>query len=94
MTLGHSGINISDRGERHTPPLTLTAPSVRSARLAFAFENPCGCSALSDHPSVAKAIADYGRLRLDQGKNDEAAPLFKRALRVQEKALGPEHAAE
>ena len=43
---------------------------------------------------VAKAIADYGRLRLDQGKNDETVPLFKRALRVQEKALGPEHAAE
>ena len=43
---------------------------------------------------MAKAIADYGRLRLDQGKNDETAPLFKRALRVQEKALGPEHAAE
>ena len=43
---------------------------------------------------MAKDITDYGRLRLDQGKNDETVPLFKRALRVQEKALGPEHAAE
>ena len=47
-------------------------------RAANAFEQALGVA--PDHPSVLRAV---GRLRLDQGRPEEAAQLLRRALELQ-----------
>ena len=42
-----------------------------------------------DHPNVAIDLNNLGVLYDAQGKYSEAEPLFKRALAIDEKALGP-----
>jgi len=45
------------------------------------------------HPGVAMDLNNLGLLYTAQGKYAEAAPLYKRALAMREKALGPKHLA-
>ncbi len=40
---------------------------------------------------MALALNNLGLLYYSQGKYAEAEPLFKRALAIEEKALGPDH---
>jgi len=44
-------------------------------------------------PAVAKALNDLATLYFVQGRDVDAEPLFKRALAVLNKALGPDHPA-
>ena len=44
-----------------------------------------------DHPDVARALGNLGRLYDSQGKYVEAELCHERALAIFEKALGPEH---
>ncbi len=44
-----------------------------------------------DHPSVAVNLSNLAVLYVTQGQYALAEPLYKRALAMQEKALGPEH---
>ena len=44
-----------------------------------------------DHPSTTFLLDNLAILYMDQGKYEEAEPLYQRALAISEKALGPEH---
>ena len=48
-------------------------------------------SPFTDHPQVAAPLNGVALVYQSQGKYAEAEPLFKRALAIYEKALGPEH---
>jgi len=41
-----------------------------------------------DHPSLAGSLHNLARLYHDQGKYEEAEPLYQRALAIVEKTLG------
>jgi tetratricopeptide (TPR) repeat protein len=43
-----------------------------------------------DHPSTATCLNNLALIYDDQGKYDEAEPLYQRALAIDEKALGSE----
>ena len=43
------------------------------------------------HPHVAGSLNGLANLYLDQGKYGDAQPLYRRALLISEKALGPAH---
>ena len=45
----------------------------------------------SEHPDVASYLNNLAWLYSNQGKYQEAEPLFKRALEIKEKVLGSEH---
>ena len=45
----------------------------------------------SDHPAVAKALNNLATLYFVQGRDADAEPLFKYALIVLKRALGPDH---
>lgn len=44
-----------------------------------------------ERPEVANTLNGLARVYCNQGRYAEAEPYFKRSLRIQEKALGPEH---
>ena len=44
-----------------------------------------------EHPEVARSMNNLAALFDDQARYDEAEPLYKRALVIYEKTLGPEH---
>src|SRR5262249_27960031 len=44
-----------------------------------------------EHPDLAASLNTYANSLSDQGKLDEAMPIFRRALGILEKALGPDH---
>ncbi len=44
-----------------------------------------------DHPDVAQSLNNLALLYYAQGRYDVAEPLHKRALAIEEKALGPDH---
>jgi tetratricopeptide (TPR) repeat protein len=44
-----------------------------------------------DHPDVATALNTLTLAYANEGRNDEAEPLYKRALAIREKAVGPDH---
>lgn len=44
-----------------------------------------------DHPNVAIDLTNLAALYYSQGKYAEVEPLYKRALMIREKALGPAH---
>ena len=46
---------------------------------------------MKDHPAVAKSLNNLALLYQVQGKYAEAEPLYKRSLKIREKALGKEH---
>jgi esterase/lipase superfamily enzyme/tetratricopeptide (TPR) repeat protein len=48
-------------------------------------------TALPEHPSVAIRLNNLAGLYEDQGHYDEAEPLYKRAIAIDEKALGADH---
>ena len=48
------------------------------------------CSGTS-HPHVATSLDGLAGIFLAQGRYAEAEPLYKRALAIRERALGPEH---
>jgi tetratricopeptide (TPR) repeat protein len=45
----------------------------------------------SEHPDTAQSLNNLASLYDDQGKYDEAEPLYKQALAIREKALSSEH---
>jgi len=47
--------------------------------------------ALGDHPELARSIANLAVAYSRLGRNDEAEPLFLRALAMREKTLAPDH---
>jgi tetratricopeptide (TPR) repeat protein len=44
-----------------------------------------------EHPDVATSLNNLAALYRDQGEYAAAEPLYKRALAIRDKALGPEH---
>ena len=42
-------------------------------------------------PQLLTAANKLARLYQDQGRHEQAAPLYERALSIRERALGPEH---
>src|SRR5207248_2734284 len=44
-----------------------------------------------DHPQTANVLNDLGQLYLSMGDYAKAEPLLQRAVRIREKALGPDH---
>jgi tetratricopeptide (TPR) repeat protein len=44
-----------------------------------------------DHPTVATDYNNLAALREDQGKYDQAEPLYRRAIEIDEKVLGKDH---
>ena len=44
-----------------------------------------------EHPSTASTLHALAALYHDQGKYEQAEPLYQRALAISEKILGPEH---
>jgi len=46
-----------------------------------------------DHPELAKTLSNRAYLLLRAGDHASAEPLYRRALAIQEKALGPDHAS-
>jgi tetratricopeptide (TPR) repeat protein len=44
-----------------------------------------------EHPNVATSLNNLAALYKAQGRYAEAEPLYRRALEIWEKALGPEH---
>ena len=44
-----------------------------------------------EHPNLATRLNNLANLYSEQGKYEEAESLFKRAITIDEKALGPEH---
>lgn len=44
-----------------------------------------------EHPDTALTLNNLAMLYSNQGKYEEAVPLYQRALAISEKALGPEH---
>ncbi len=44
-----------------------------------------------DHPRLAQALGDLGRVLYARGRYDEADATLQRALTMQEQMLGPEH---
>jgi tetratricopeptide (TPR) repeat protein len=42
-----------------------------------------------DHRNVAVSLTNLASMYTDSGRYDEAEPLYKRALAIEEKALGP-----
>ena len=44
-----------------------------------------------DHPDVAVSLNNLGVLYQNQGRYDDAEPLYQRALEIREKVLGPDH---
>ena len=44
-----------------------------------------------DHPDTLISVSKLGTLYRDQGRNDEAEPLYVRALEARERTLGPDH---
>jgi tetratricopeptide (TPR) repeat protein len=46
-----------------------------------------------DHPEVAASLTNLAELYREQGRHDEAEPLYQRALTIQARLLGDEHPA-
>ncbi len=46
---------------------------------------------MADHPNVASSLNNLAELYRAQGLYDQAEPLYKRALAIGEKVLGPDH---
>jgi len=46
-----------------------------------------------DHPDVALSVVNLAQLRVVQGQPEKAEPLYRRALAIRERALGPSHLA-
>src|SRR5690242_21521574 len=44
-----------------------------------------------EHPEVAFPLHNLANLYLEQGKYEQAEPLFLHALQIREQTLGPEH---
>jgi len=44
-----------------------------------------------EHPNTATTLSSLATLYLEQGKYEQAEPLYQRALRIKEQVLGPEH---
>jgi tetratricopeptide (TPR) repeat protein len=44
-----------------------------------------------DNPDVAIALNNLAELYYNQGRYEEAEPLYKRALKILEDTLGPDH---
>ncbi len=44
-----------------------------------------------EHPDTAQTLNNLALLYVDQGKSEEAAPLYQRALAIYEKVFGPDH---
>ena len=44
-----------------------------------------------EHPETATTLHELARLYLNQGKYEQAEPLYQRALRIHEQVQGPEH---
>jgi tetratricopeptide (TPR) repeat protein len=44
-----------------------------------------------DHPNTAATLDNLGQLYQDQGRYEEAEPLYRRSLAIKEKALPPDH---
>jgi|CZKR01.1.fsa_nt_gi tetratricopeptide (TPR) repeat protein len=51
------------------------------------------CKKPRPDPNVAKDLNNLAKHYDDQGRYSEAEPLYKRALTIEEKALGPDHPA-
>jgi tetratricopeptide (TPR) repeat protein len=45
----------------------------------------------SQHPDVAQSLNNLAALYYAQGKYEEAEPLYQRALKIWDQALGPYH---
>jgi tetratricopeptide (TPR) repeat protein len=45
----------------------------------------------ADHPTTASSLNNLAALYYDQGKYEQAEPLYKRALAIDEKAYEPDH---
>jgi len=45
----------------------------------------------TDHPNLPASLNNLAELYREQGKYSEAEPLYRRALAILEKTLGPEH---
>jgi tetratricopeptide (TPR) repeat protein len=43
------------------------------------------------HPDTAQSLNDLALLYSDQGKDEQAEPLYQRALAIRERQLGPQH---
>jgi tetratricopeptide (TPR) repeat protein len=63
------------------------AQAVLQQAVALAEPPPVG----PDHPRLAKALKDLGRVLQERGRYDEADATLQRALTMQEQLLGPEH---
>jgi tetratricopeptide (TPR) repeat protein len=63
------------------------AQAVLQQAVALAEPPPVG----PDHPRLAKALRDLGRVLQERGRYDEADATLQRALTMQEQLLGPEH---
>jgi tetratricopeptide (TPR) repeat protein len=44
-----------------------------------------------DHPDTATSLNNLAKLYGNQGKYEQAEPLYQRALSIDERALGPQH---
>jgi tetratricopeptide (TPR) repeat protein len=63
------------------------AQAVLQQAVALAEPPPVG----PDHPRLALALRDLGRVLYERGRYDEADATLQRALTMQEQMLGPEH---
>jgi tetratricopeptide (TPR) repeat protein len=63
------------------------AQAVLQQAVALAEPPPVG----PDHPRLAQALGDLGRVLEERGRYDEADATLQRALTMQEQLLGPEH---
>jgi Tfp pilus assembly protein PilF len=45
----------------------------------------------SEHPDIAQSLNNLAGLYRKQGKDEQAEPLFQRALAIDEKVFGPDH---
>jgi tetratricopeptide (TPR) repeat protein len=63
------------------------AQAVLQQAVALAEPPPVG----PDHPRLAEALKELGRVLYDRGRYDEADATLQRALTMQEQLLGPEH---
>jgi tetratricopeptide (TPR) repeat protein len=63
------------------------AQDVLQQAVALAEPPPVG----PDHPRLAQALKDLGRVLYERGRYDEADATLQRALTMQEQLLGPEH---
>jgi len=45
----------------------------------------------AEHPDTATSLNNLAALYSDQGKDEQAEPLYQRALAIRERVLGAEH---